>query len=133
MKITEIEGIGPKNAEILAQHDITTTEQLLQAAGDPAGRRRLAAATVIAEDAILDWVNRADLMRVKGIGEEYSDLLEAAGVDTVVELARRNPQNLHAALTATNQERNLVRQVPALSQVEKWVEHAKTLKRVVTY
>ena len=133
MKITAIEGIGPQNAKMLAKASVTTTEGLLKAGGDPAGRRQLAAATGLAEEAILGWVNRADLMRVKGVGEEYSDLLEVAGVDTVKELRRRNPQNLHAAMVAANEEKNLVRRPPALSEVERWVEHAKTLAPAVTY
>jgi len=133
MKITAIEGIGPQNAMKLAKEKITTTAGLLKAGGAPAGRRQLAAATGLAEEAILGWVNRADLMRVKGVGEEYSDLLEVAGVDTVKELRRRNPQNLHAAMVAANEEKNLVRRPPSVSEVERWVEHAKTLAPAVTY
>ena len=82
---------------------------------------------------ILEWVNRADLMRVKGVGEEFSDLLEASGVDTVKELRRRNAENLHKAMLAVNEEKNLVRRAPALSEVERWIEQAKTLAPAVTY
>ncbi|HEB64897.1 MAG TPA: DUF4332 domain-containing protein [Chloroflexi bacterium] len=133
MKIQEIEGIGPVYAEKLAQAGITTTEGLLKAAGHKGGRKALAAETGIDESMLLEWVNRADLMRVKGIGSEYSDLLEAAGVDTVKELAQRNPENLHAALTATNAEKNLVRRLPPLSAVKGWVEAAKTMEAGVTH
>ncbi len=82
---------------------------------------------------MLDWVNRADLFRIPGIGEEYSDLLEAAGVDTVVELAQRRPEVLHARLGDANAARKLVRQLPTLDQVRSWVEHAKSLPRVIQY
>jgi predicted flap endonuclease-1-like 5' DNA nuclease len=133
MNITAIEGIGPANANKLGKQGIKTTEALLKVAGSATGRRDLAAATKLAEEAILEWVNRADLMRVKGVGEEYSDLLEVAGVDTVKELRRRNPANLHKAMLAANEEKNLVRRPPSLSEVERWIEYAKTLEPAVTY
>lgn len=133
MKITAIEGIGPRNAQKLQEQNISSTEGLLRAAGNPAGRRRLAEATGISQVVLLGWVNRADLMRVKGVGEEYSDLLEAAGVDTVKELRRRNPQNLHTAITETNRQKQLVRRTPSPSEVEQWIEQAKTLPPAVTY
>jgi predicted flap endonuclease-1-like 5' DNA nuclease len=133
MKISTIEGIGSVNAEKLQEQDIRTTEALLRVAGDAQGRRRLAASTGLSEHMILEWVNRADLMRVKGVGEEFSDLLEASGVDTVKELRRRNAENLHKAMLAVNEEKNLVRRAPALSEVERWIEQAKTLAPAVTY
>ncbi|GAB4530380.1 MAG: hypothetical protein Fur0018_17670 [Anaerolineales bacterium] len=133
MKIREIEGIGPVYAAKLEESGITTTEGLLKAAGHKAGRAALAAETGIQEAMLLDWVNRADLMRIKGVGGEYSDLLEAAGVDTVKELAQRNPENLHAALLATNTAKNLVRRVPSLKDVQDWVAMAKTLDAAVSH
>lgn len=133
MKIIAIEGIGPVNARKLQEQGIRTTEALLKRGANPAGRRELAAASGIAEEAILGWVNRADLMRVKGVGEEYSDLLEVAGVDTVKELRRRNAENLHQAMLAANEAKKLVRRPPALSEVERWIAHAKTLAPAVTY
>lgn len=133
MKISAIEGIGPTYAEKLSEQGIETTEGLLKAGADAAGRRKLAAATGFSEALILNWVNRADLMRVKGVGEEYSDLLEAAGVDTVKELRRRNAGNLHEALEAANEKKNLVRRTPTLAEVERWVKQAKELSPVVTY
>jgi predicted flap endonuclease-1-like 5' DNA nuclease len=132
-KLTDVEGIGPAYAEQLQAAGIATTEALLDGCADPAGRKEAAARTGISESLILAWVNRVDLFRVKGVGEEYADLLEAAGVDTVVELAQRNADNLHAALVAANDAKRLVRQVPAQSQVAAWIETAKTLPRVVTY
>ncbi len=106
---------------------------MLKAGATAKGRQELETKTGIGHEYILDWVNRADLMRVAGIGEEYGDLLEAAGVDTVVDLARRNPDNLHAALLKVNEEKNLVRRPPALKMVSGWVAKAKELPRVVTY
>ena len=133
MKIIAIEGIGPVNARKLQEQGIRTTEALLKRGGAPAGRRELAAASGLAEEAILGWVNRADLMRVRGVGEEYSDLLELAGVDTVKELRRRNAENLHKAMLAANEAKNMVRRPPALSEVERWIAHAKTLAPAVSY
>jgi predicted flap endonuclease-1-like 5' DNA nuclease len=132
-KITEIEGIGKQYAQKLLGADIATTEALLEKGAAPRGRAEIAEMTGISDTLILKWVNRADLFRVKGIGEEYADLLEAAGVDTVPELARRNPENLYQTLRDTNQEKHLVRQTPGQSQVSSWVEAAKTLDRVITY
>jgi predicted flap endonuclease-1-like 5' DNA nuclease len=133
MKITKIEGIGPVNAEKLAQAGVKTTAGLLKAAADRKGREALSDQTGISTKLILEWANRADLMRVKGIGEEYSDLLEAAGVDTVRELAYRNPKNLHKALLATNAHKKLVRRDPSLTEVYNWVSYAKTLPAVISH
>jgi predicted flap endonuclease-1-like 5' DNA nuclease len=82
---------------------------------------------------ILKWVNHIDLYRVKGIGSEYAELLEQSGVDTVVELATRNPANLYQTLVSVNEAKKLVRKLPVLSQVEDWVNQAKNLPRVVSY
>jgi predicted flap endonuclease-1-like 5' DNA nuclease len=132
-KIVQIEGIGTTYAQKLLSEDITTTDQLLEAGATPQGRKTLAEQTGIAESLILEWVNLADLFRIKGVGEEYSDLLEEAGVDTVAELARRNPENLHAKIIEVNDAKNLVRRVPYLSFVESWVQQAQTLPRKVEY
>lgn len=131
--IIDIEGIGEVYADQLKQVGIITTEQLLEKGASPQGRKSLAESSGISGTLILKWVNRADLFRVKGIGEEYSDLLEAAGVDTVVELATRNADNLYDKLVATNEEKKLVRQLPTKAQVAEWVEQAKTLPRMLTY
>ncbi|MCA9932426.1 MAG: DUF4332 domain-containing protein [Ardenticatenaceae bacterium] len=131
--IADIEGIGATYAQILAEHGVATTEALLEKCASPAGRKALAEATGISGKLILKWANRADLARIKGIGSEYADLLEAAGVDTVPELAHRNASNLYAALKATNEEKNLVRKIPTENQVADWVEQAKALPRVLTY
>ncbi|MGC9357479.1 MAG: DUF4332 domain-containing protein, partial [Anaerolineae bacterium] len=112
---------------------IQSVESLLKQGATPAGRREIETMTEISHESILDWVNRADLMRVKGIGEEYSDLLEKAGVDTVMELARRNPENLYAKILEINEEKHLVRRPPSLNLVKRWIEQAQNLPRVVSY
>ena len=132
-KIEEIEGIGPVIAEKLAAAGINTVEGLLESGASKAGRKTLAETTGIDESKILNWVNKADLFRVKGIGSQFSELLEAAGVDTVKELRNRNAENLHAKLTEIQAEKGLTRAVPALSQVEEYIEFAKGLEPVVTY
>ena len=131
--IADIEGIGATYAQTLAEKGITTTEALLEKCAAPAGRKTLAEETGISGKLILKWANRADLSRIKGIGSEYADLLEAAGVDTVPALARRNPANLYAALTTTNEEKNLTRRPPSESQVTDWIDQAKALPRMLNY
>lgn len=132
-KIAQIEGIGPAYAQKLKNASITTTDQLLEAGATSKGREALAEQTGIAESLILEWVNLADLFRIKGVGEEYSDLLEEAGVDTVAEIARRNPENLHTKMLEVNEAKSLVRRPPTLSAVTSWIEQAKTLPRKVEY
>ena len=132
-RIIEIEGIGAAYAKKLNAEGIKTTDELLDAGGTKIGRKELAEKTGIAETIILEWVNMADLFRIRGIGEEYSDLLKEAGVSTVVELARRNPENLHETIVGVNEAKKLVRRPPSLNQTEDWVEQAKTLSRKVEY
>ena len=131
--IIEIEGIGPKYAERLNAIEIKTTDDLLEAGSTPKERNDLAEKTGISPKLILEWVNIADLFRIEGVGEEYSDLLEEAGVDTVIELSRRNPENLHTKIVEINEEKNLVRRVPSLEQVKEWINQAKNLPRKVEY
>ncbi len=132
-KLTEVEGIGATYAEKLAQVGITTTKVLLEKGATPKGRAEIAEESGVSGKLILKWLNRADLFRVKGIGEEYADLLEVAGVDTVPALAQRNPENLYHKLAEVNADKKLVRKVPSLSQVNGWVAQAKELPRVLTY
>ena len=132
-KLASIEGIGPVYQEKLNQSGIRSIEALLVAGKTPQGRAELSERTGISGKLILEWVNLADLFRIKGIGEEYSDLLEEAGVDTVAELATRNPENLYQKLVETNSIKKLVRQLPSQGQVRDWVMQAKTLPRKVTY
>jgi predicted flap endonuclease-1-like 5' DNA nuclease len=132
-KIIDVEGIGVTYTSKLGEMGIDTIEQLLQAGSTPKGRKSISDQTGIRSKLILKWVNRADLFRVNGIGEEYADLLEVAGVDTVPELAQRNAANLHGTLVEVNEEKDLVHRVPSESQVQAWVDHAKELPRVITY
>ncbi len=132
-KLTEIEGVGEVYAGRLAGAGIATTADLLEKGSSPAGRKEIAAAADLSEKLVLRWVNMVDLFRVRGIGQEYADLLEAAGVDTVPELAQRNAENLHAKLLVVNEEKQLVRRPPAAADVEAWVAEAKELPRVLTY
>ncbi len=132
-KLEYIEGIGPAYAEKLQAAGVRSTDALLKKGATPQGRKALAEATGISPDLILNWVNAADLYRVRGIGSEYAQLLERAGVNAVVELAQRNPENLYARLVEINAEKSLVRQLPSQRQVAAWVEQAKTLPRVIEY
>lgn len=133
INIRRIEGIGEVYAGKLEELGIRTVEAFLEQADTPQKRKALAERTGISEKLILEWANLADLFRIKGIGEEYSDLLEEAGVDTVVELAQRNPEHLHAKLAEVNAQKKLVRRLPSLREVTSWVEQAKSLPRVLQY
>ncbi len=132
-KIDEIEGIGPAYTEKLAAADIKTTDDLLQQCCTPKGRDTVAEKTGFSTKVLLKWTNMADLMRISGVGEEYSELLEAAGVDTVKELRHRNPENLTAKMAEVNGEKKLARRNPSASEVEKWVAQAKEIDPVITY
>jgi predicted flap endonuclease-1-like 5' DNA nuclease len=128
-----IEGIGPAYAEKLAAIGLVSLKDLLERGSSSKGRDEIAEQSGISRTYILEWVNHVDLMRLKGVGSEYADLLEAAGVDTVVELAQRNPANLFEKMLATNAEKKLVRRTPVQTQVEDWVAQAKSLPRLITY
>ena len=131
--IETIEGIGQAYAAKLLTIDIKTTDQLLEKGATKRGRKLISEETDISEKLILTWVNHCDLFRIKGIGPQYADLLEAAGVDTVPELATRNSENLLDKLTEINDAKNLVRAMPYLKQVTRWVEQAKDLPKIVKH
>ena len=131
--LVKIEGIGEKYATKLKMVGISTTDTLLDRGSTPQGREEIAKKSGITKTLILEWVNLADLFRIKGVGEEYSDLLEEAGVDTVVELAQRNPNNLYEAVVKVNKKKKLVRKLPTQGQVSDWVKQAKKLPRVLKY
>ena len=131
--VETIEGIGQAYGKKLLDVGIKTTDQLLEKGETKKGRKKLAEETGLSEKLILTWVNHCDLFRIKGIGPQYADLLEAAGVDTVPELATRNPENLLTKLTEINDEKNLVKSMPYLKQVKRWVEEAKHLPKVVLH
>ena len=132
-KLTVVEGIGGTYAAKLIETGIRTAEALLKMGATPKGRKEIAEKSGIAEKLILEWVNHVDLFRIKGVGEEYADLLEEAGVDTVVELAQRKAENLLAKMLEVNKEKKLVRQLPVIAQVSSWVEQAKKMERMIHY
>lgn len=131
--LNKIEGIGTTYAEKLNRAGIKSIEALLEAGATAKGRKGLAEKTGIGDALILNWVNRADLFRVPRVGEQYSDLLEKAGVDTVVELSKRKPENLLTKMAEVNAKKNLVNRLPSLKVVESWVEAAKGLPRKVKH
>jgi len=132
-RIEAIEGIGHSFAKRLSQLGIKTTESLLEIGASAVGRQQIKEKCGISWPLILRWVNQADLLRVKGIGSEYAELLEAAGVDSVPELSQREPASLRQKLAEANQSRQLVRRIPSLEQVKSWIRSAKELPRVVTH
>lgn len=133
MKIIAIEGIGPAYARKLTNAGIKTVESLLRKCAADKGRREIAEAAGIDRKLLLEWVNRADLFRIKGVGVQYSDLLEKAGVDTVVELSKRIGVHLHARMVEINHKYNCVNAMPSVKQVEAWVARAKKLPKMITY
>jgi len=132
-KIIDIQGIGPVYAEKLVGIGIETVDQLLEKGADAKGRQAIEDATGIRHDLVLTWVNHADLFRVKGIGPQFAELLEAAGVDTVKELRNRNAANLAAKMAEVNEEKHLTRRTPVEKEVAKFIELAKELEPKVTH
>ncbi len=133
-KLIEIEGIGPAHAATLQEKlGIKTVEELLELGASKKGRQDVASQTGIEEGQILHWVNMADLFRIKGIAEEFSHLLEAAGVDTVKELRNRVPANLFAKVNEVNEAEKHARRAPNLAEIESWVAQAKELEPMVTH
>jgi predicted flap endonuclease-1-like 5' DNA nuclease len=133
MDIQDIEGIGETYAKKLNNVGVKTMDDLMAKGGTPTERVNLAAAVGLTENQILEWVNRADLQRVKGIGSEYADLLETAGVDTVAELAQRNAEFLADRLRAVNQVKQITPNVPGTQLIEEWILKAKSLPKAVEY
>ncbi|MGB5325459.1 MAG: DUF4332 domain-containing protein [Pseudomonadales bacterium] len=132
-RIDEIEGIGPAMSEKLGSAKIKTTNDLLKLCCDKKGRESTAVKTGCSESQLLKWVNMADLMRVSGVGQEFSELLEAAGVDTVKELRNRNAANLAEAMKTVNAQKKLCRAVPSEKTVAKWVAQAKEMSPLITH
>jgi len=132
-KVEEIEGIGPVLGEKLRTAGINTVDKLLENAATKKQRQTLAEETGISEKQILKFTNMADLFRLNGVGQEYAELLEVAGVDTVPELAQRNAANLTAKMEEVNEAKNLTRKTPSATEVEKWIAQAKELPRVIEY
>ena len=132
-KIIDIQGIGPVYAEKLVAAGIETVDLLLVKGADAKGRKALEEQTGIRHDLILTWVNHADLFRIKGVGPQFSELLEAAGVDTVKELRTRNAANLAAKMLEINEEKHLCKRTPVEKEIQKYIDAAKQLEPVVTY
>jgi predicted flap endonuclease-1-like 5' DNA nuclease len=132
-KLTDIKGLSDAQAETLKGAGVTTQEKMLEMCGEKKSRKEIASSTGLDEKELLEWLNRADLARIKGVSTAYADLLELAGVDTVPELAQRNGANLHAKMVEINDEKSFVQQMPSASQVEGWVTQAKELPRAIHY
>ena len=134
MKIQDVEGIGPTFAEKLSAAGVSTTDDLLERGGTSGGRDKLSEATGISERLLLEWVNHVDLMRIDGVGSEYADLLEAAGVDSCAELAQRNAANLAQTFQELDAARpNWIRQIPGEATVAGWIEQAGKLAKIVSH
>lgn len=132
-RIEDIEGIGPSIGAALRDAGINSVDKLLDVCCDPRGRSTLASKTQISETRILRWVNMADLFRIRGVGSQYAELLEGAGVDTVKELRNRNAENLTAKMQEINDVKKLVRKTPSLNIVTSWIDQAQTLEPKVTH
>mgnify|MGYP003384637549 CR=1 FL=1 len=131
--ISKLRGIAPDLASNMKAKGLRNSGMLLEKAATPKQRAALAAEYGVDDKAVLELANRADLARVKGIGEVFSNLLEEAGVDTVKELAKRKPENLHATLAAKRAEKNLAGRAPTMKEVVDWVEQAKALPKTLSY
>ncbi len=132
-KIEDIEGIGPAYGEKLSRVGIKNTDAFLRLCGDRKGRKQISAKADISEKHLLTWANLADLMRISGIGPQFSELLEAAGVDTVKELRNRNAENLAGKMKQVQQEKRLTRTSPGVSTVSRWIARAKEMDPVISH
>lgn len=131
--IQDVEGIGPKYADLLKQQGVDTTAKLLEVGGDRSGRKKLAEITSINESSILKWVNMCDLFRIKGVAGQFAELLEGSGVDTIKELRNRNPENLAIQMSEVNEAKHLCKTTPSTKTVADWIRQAKTLDPMVTH
>ncbi|MBP5424610.1 MAG: DUF4332 domain-containing protein [Prevotella sp.] len=132
-KIIDIEGVGDVYAEKLISAGINKASELLEKCAAPKGRKELAEATGISEKLILKWTNHTDLYRINGVGPQFAELLEAAGVDTVKEFRHRVAENLQPKLAEVNEQKNICNRVPAVSEVQKMIDQAKELEPKMTY
>jgi len=132
-KLVDIEGVGKTYAAKMEKIGVKTVEELLRQGASKKGRTALAEKSGVSDKLILEWVNRADLTRIRGVSTQYADLLENAGVDSVPELAQRNAENLQQKMAEVNTKKKLVRLVPGLNSVSSWVEQAKKLPKLVTH
>lgn len=132
-KIDEIEGIGPAFREKLSVAKIETTDDLLKLCADPRGRKSVSEKTGVSEKHLLEWSNMADMMRIKGVGPQFAELLEASGVDTVKELRNRNAENLATKMEEINKQKNLANASPAASTIQGWIDQAKSLDPTISH
>jgi len=132
-KFENIEGIGQKYAGSLRKAGIGSSKSLLKKGSTPRGREEISRKSGINKTLILEWVNHVDLFRIKGVGQEYADLLEEAGVDTIPELAQRNANNLYTKILETNKAKHLVRRPPSRKMVHDWVNQAQEMPRMIKY
>ena len=132
-KIIDIEGVGDVYAEKLQAAGINKVSELLEKCAAPKGRKEVAEATGISEKLILKWTNHADLFRINGVGPQFAELLEAAGVDTVKEFRHRVAENLQPKLVEVNDKKNICNRVPAVSEIQKMIDQAKELEPKMTY
>lgn len=132
LRISELYGVDAGLAGKLKDAGLDDSAKLLTAVAQPDERKALADRLGLDERALLELGNRADLARIKGIGAVYSDLLEFAGVDTVAELAGRNPDNLYAKIMAVASQHS-VKRPPQAADVADWVAQAKALGRGIFY
>ena len=130
-KIIDIEGVGEVYAQKLQDAGIKTVEELLEQGATPKGRDQIAEKTGISGALILRWVNHADLIRIVGVAEQYAELLEASGVDSIPELSQRVAENLYAKMVEVNEKKSLVRRLPSVGQVSAWIDQCKNLPRAV--
>jgi predicted flap endonuclease-1-like 5' DNA nuclease len=131
--VIDVEGIGEVYGAKLKAAGIATTDELLKEGATPAGRKKIEKSTGIGHALILRWINHVDLFRVKGVQKQYAELLEASGVDSIPELAQRDPANLHPKMVSVNEKKKLVRKLPTAVQVADWVAQAKSLPRIINY
>ncbi|MBN1696890.1 MAG: DUF4332 domain-containing protein [Spirochaetales bacterium] len=132
-KLEEVEGIGVKYAKMLKKAGVRSTGDLLKKGATPDGRKKISEGSGITPKLVLEWVNHVDLFRIKGVGSEYADLLEEAGVDTIPELCQRRADNLFQKMKDINTSKKLVRKIPVEKQVNDWIAQAKKLPRMITY
>lgn len=133
VSIKHIAGIGEISARKLAWAGIDSAQELLERGATPRGRRKIAGETGLSSKRILDWVNHVDLFRIPGVGEDYAVLLEDAGVDTILELARRDPEHLRRILESVNEEKSIVKRLPSVDRLSEWIKEAQKLPRKVEY
>ncbi len=133
MQIIAVQGIGPANAKKMIKAGLRSTEALLKKGGSPQGRKEIAKNTGISHELILRWVNHADLYRIKGIGPQYAELLEKAGVDSVIELSKRTGEHLYKKMVESNHPHKTVRELPGEKRVKGWIAAAKKLPRAISY